>query len=124
MTTDSERGDCEVAAQAQRESTKELVRIFTRVLRRLGETGHVDEASRFAGRAWSTVRHTDPDAAAHINGIMHYLARLPDPVDTPRSDRSLRALPDPQPSAHDEAREHDGEHESRGPTTPVRAFDD
>ncbi len=60
---------------------RELVRLLTQALRQLGEAGQPDIASRLAGRAWSTARRTDPILARRINGLMHYLARLPDPID-------------------------------------------
>lgn len=61
----------------------ELLQVLIRALRRLGEAGFADDASRLAGRAWSALRHTDPVAAERINGTMHFLARLPDPVNAP-----------------------------------------
>lgn len=64
-------------AEAVLTANKELVRILTNALRRLGEAGHPDEANTFAGQAWSAVRHTDDGAARRINGMMHYLAGLP-----------------------------------------------
>lgn len=70
------------AGCAEREAA--LLRALTRALRALGEAGEVDAASRIAARAWSEIRHTDPHAAERLNGTLHYLARLPDPVDAPR----------------------------------------
>ncbi len=62
-----------------------LMRALTKALRKLGEAGEVDVASRLAAQAWSDIRHTDPDAAERLNGTMHYLARLPDPVAAPQN---------------------------------------
>lgn len=62
-----------------------LLRALTRALRKLGKAGDPDAANRIAARAWSEIRQSDPDAAERLNGTMHYLARLPDPVDAPRS---------------------------------------
>lgn len=64
---------------------RELVRLLTQTLRQLGEAGQPDRANRLAGQAWSVARRTDPVAARRINGLMHYLARLPDPIDTPHN---------------------------------------
>ncbi|GAB3566178.1 hypothetical protein [Spelaeicoccus albus] len=69
-----------------------LTKVLVRALRALGEAGRADQASRLAAGAWSAMRHSDPAIAEKINGTMHYLARLPDPVDTPHSDHSVRAF--------------------------------
>lgn len=58
---------------------------LTRALRKLGEVGYPDEASRIAARAYSAIRHEDPTNAERINGTMHYLARLPDPINAPQN---------------------------------------
>lgn len=55
-----------------------LLAVLIRALRALGEAGHPEDANRLAARAWSSVRHQQPAAAARINGTMHYLARLPE----------------------------------------------
>lgn len=55
---------------------RDLVTLFTKALRRLGEAGHADEASRLGGQAWWALKDTDPRAAERVNGTMHYLARL------------------------------------------------
>lgn len=59
------------------EAVRELTSVFARAVRRLGQAGHVEEASRLAGRAYVALMRTAPDAAGHVNGVMHYLARLP-----------------------------------------------
>lgn len=61
----------------------EVLQVLIRALRKLGEAGFADDANRLAGRAWSALRHTDPDAAERINGTMHFLSRLPDHVNSP-----------------------------------------
>ncbi|WP_152186949.1 hypothetical protein [Segeticoccus rhizosphaerae] len=63
--------------------SERLLRVLIRALRGLGEAGDPDQASRLAARAWSEVRHSNPAAAERLNGTMHYLARLPDPTNTP-----------------------------------------
>lgn len=69
------------------DSSAILLRSLTRALRKLGEVGAADEASRIAARAWSDLRHGDAELAEKINGTMHYLARLPDEVDAARNHR-------------------------------------
>lgn len=58
----------------------ELLKILIQTLRKLGQAGDPDSANRLAARAWSHLRKSDADAAEKINGTMHYLSRLPDPV--------------------------------------------
>lgn len=67
-----------------------LIKVLVRALRQLGEAGHPDQASRLAAEAWSAIRQSDPAAAERLNGTMHFLARLPDDVDTPHSGRMVR----------------------------------
>lgn len=55
---------------------RDLVSLFAKALRRLGDAGQPQEASRLAAQAWSALKDTDPRAAEHVNGVMHYLARL------------------------------------------------
>jgi uncharacterized protein (DUF2249 family) len=54
-----------------------VVDLLIRGLRGLGGAGQVDLASRLAGRAWWVLRTDHPRAAEHVNGLLHYLARLP-----------------------------------------------
>ncbi len=63
----------------------ELLDALVRSLRKLGEAGNPDEASRIAAKAYSALRHDDPASAERINGTMHYLARLPDSVNAPQN---------------------------------------
>ena len=83
----------------------EVLQVLIRALRKLGEAGFADDANRLAGRAWSALRHSDPAAAERINGTMHFLARLPDTVDSPHHHR------DPQDATQEE--EEEGEHHDR-----------
>ena len=50
--------------------------VLVKALRALGEAGQPDAASRFAAKAWWLLRDGRPREAEHINGAMHYLARL------------------------------------------------
>jgi hypothetical protein len=59
------------------EAVRELTSLFARSIRRLGQAGEVEEASRLGGKAFVLLRHRSPEAAEHINGVMHFLARLP-----------------------------------------------
>ncbi|UXY25326.1 DUF2249 domain-containing protein [Streptomyces sp. HUAS TT20] len=54
-----------------------VVDLLVRALRALGGAGQVELASRIAGRAWSALRADHPRAAERMNGLLHYLARLP-----------------------------------------------
>lgn len=79
----------------------ELLQVLIRALRQLGEAGRVDDASRLAARAWKALRHSDPAAAERINGTMHFLARLPDPVNSPHHHG------DTADATHEEGEHHD-----------------
>lgn len=65
----SEDLDAEMTAMAD---------LLVRGLRALGGAGHVDLASRLAGQAWSVLRTRHERSADRLNGLLHYLARLPD----------------------------------------------
>lgn len=56
---------------------RDLVTLFTKALRKLGEAGHPEEASTLAGQAWWALKDSDPRGAERVNGTMHYLATLP-----------------------------------------------
>lgn len=52
--------------------------VLVKTLRALGRAGRPDAASRLAARAWWVLRDARPREAERINGVMHYLARLPE----------------------------------------------
>jgi hypothetical protein len=56
----------------------DLVGLFSKALRQLGEAGHPVAASRLAAKAWWVLHESDPRGAERVNGVMHYLARLPE----------------------------------------------
>ncbi len=58
--------------------TDELAALLLASLRALGDAGEPVQANRLAGRAWSALRHTHPEQAHKINGLMHRLARQED----------------------------------------------
>ncbi|MEO9256435.1 MAG: DUF2249 domain-containing protein [Tepidiformaceae bacterium] len=60
-----------------RDVMKETVDVLIKALRGLGNAGHPEDANRLAARGWSVLRESHPREAEHINGVMHYLARLP-----------------------------------------------
>lgn len=62
-----------------------MLQAFIKALRKLGQVGHAHDANVLAAKAWSPIRHKNPDAAERINGTMHYLSRLPDSVDAPKN---------------------------------------
>jgi hypothetical protein len=79
----------------------EVLQVLIRALRRLGEAGFADDASRLAARAWSALRHSDPVAAERINGTMHYLARLPDPINSPHRHGGAEDVTQEEGAHHD-----------------------
>lgn len=58
--------------------TPELVVLFSKALRELGDAGRPVAANRLAAKAWWAIKDSDPRGAHRINGVMHYLAKLPD----------------------------------------------
>jgi uncharacterized protein (DUF2249 family) len=87
------------------ETVRDLTAVLARAVRRLGQSGQVEEASRLAGKAYVLLMHSAPDAAEHINGVMHYLARLPqdDPTtkETTMSDPLLDVRSEPHGRRHE-----------------------
>lgn len=55
---------------------RDLVMLFTKALRKLGEAGQPEEASMLGAQAWWALKDSDPRGAERVNGTMHYLARL------------------------------------------------
>lgn len=45
-------------------------------------------ANRLAGKAWWALKEDDPKGAQRINGIMHYLAELPEETAVPGRNRT------------------------------------
>ncbi|TXJ06350.1 MAG: hypothetical protein E6Q27_03960 [Aeromicrobium sp.] len=60
----------------------ETTDVLVRALRALGNAGQPDTASRLAARAWWALKSQHPREAERLNGILHYLARLPEQVDS------------------------------------------
>lgn len=54
----------------------EVTSVLVAAVRRLGEAGEPEAASRLAARAFVALRHDEPRLAERINGVMHHLARL------------------------------------------------
>lgn len=51
--------------------------VLIKSLRALGQAGHPDAASQLAAKAWWALRDVNPREAERINGVMHFLARMP-----------------------------------------------
>jgi len=62
----------------------DLATALVGALRRLGEAGEPEAASRLAARAFVAVRRDEPRIAERLNGVMHHLARLEAVPDTER----------------------------------------
>jgi len=82
-----EGGQSRGASAGADEDFEALLKVLVRALRRLGETGHAEDANRLAARGWSAIRHRHPVAAERLNGTMHYLSRLPEPVEETKENR-------------------------------------
>lgn len=59
-------------------SDRDLVVLLSKALRLAGDAGRPVAASRLAAKAYWALSETDPKGAQRINGLMHYLARLPE----------------------------------------------
>ena len=90
-----------------------LVDLLVRGLRGLGGAGQIDLAGRLAGRAWSVLRIDHPRAAERINGLLHYLARLPasevPPIPNPSTEENTMTTASPELDVRQEipARRHE-----------------
>lgn len=69
---------------AQRpDPTRDLVVLFSKALRQLGDAGYPVAANRLAAKAWWSLKDDDPKGAQRISGVMHYLAKLPEEAAEP-----------------------------------------
>lgn len=59
-------------------SDRDLVVLLSKALRLAGDAGRPVAASRLAAKAWWVLNESNPSGAQRINGVMHYLARLPE----------------------------------------------
>ncbi|HET8930575.1 MAG TPA: hypothetical protein VFN21_07965 [Acidimicrobiales bacterium] len=57
---------------------RDLVVLFSKSLRLLGEAGYPAAANRLAAKAWWALKDDDLEGARRVNGVMHYLAKLPE----------------------------------------------
>lgn len=71
------------------EAIEPVAEILVRALRRLGDEGFPDAASRFAAKAWWLMRDDHPRQAAQLNGLLHYLARLPAELGAPATETPM-----------------------------------
>lgn len=53
-----------------------LTRVLVRACRALADAGRPQQAGRFVADAWVAVRGSHPSQAQHLDGAMHYAARL------------------------------------------------
>jgi uncharacterized protein (DUF2249 family) len=53
-----------------------LARVLVRACRALADAGHAPQAGRLAADGWAALRATHPRQARHLDGAMHYIARL------------------------------------------------
>lgn len=88
-------------------SERDLVVLLAKALRLAGDAGRPVAASRLAAKAWWALNDSDPGGAARINGVMHYLARLPEESDDP--ERTEKTMADPELDVRSEppARRHE-----------------
>ena len=65
------------------EAIHSLTDVLIRALREAGKTGQPDTASRLAAQAWLALKKDWPREAERVHGVMHFLARLPEPIEIP-----------------------------------------
>jgi uncharacterized protein (DUF2249 family) len=53
-----------------------LAGVLIKAVRRLGNAGQPEAASRLAAEAYVVARHSEPRIASRLDGVMHHLARL------------------------------------------------
>ncbi len=56
---------------------RELPVLLAKALRLAGNAGRPEAASEIAAEAWWALREVDPRGAERMNGVLHYLAKLP-----------------------------------------------
>ena len=66
----------EEAADASEAAVRRLTAALVTALRRLGQAGEAEAASRIAADAYVGLRHDHQRSADRLNGVMHHLARL------------------------------------------------
>lgn len=67
---------------------RDLVVLFAKAIRLLGDAGYPVAGNRLAAKAWWSLKDDDPVGAHRVSGVMHYLAKLPDeevPIDRRRT---------------------------------------
>jgi hypothetical protein len=65
-------------AATRPDADRDLVVLFARAIRLLGDAGYPVAANRLAAKAWWSLKNDDPTGAHRISGVMHHLAKLPD----------------------------------------------
>lgn len=73
-----------------------LTKVLARSLRALGEAGRPSQASTLAATAWASLHRERPGDAERLNGLLHYLSRLPDHVVPPEDKENTMAEQDKQ----------------------------
>lgn len=73
----------ETGMDAVRQALSRTTDALVKCMRALGDGGRPDAASRLGGQAWVALREVAPREADRVNGVMHYLARLPMESDAP-----------------------------------------
>jgi len=63
----------------------ELADLFCRSARRKVLRLFHELWANLAGKAWWILHDVSPEGAEHVNGVMHFLARLPGPDPTERT---------------------------------------
>lgn len=66
---------------ADHETVDALTRVLVRSCRALAEAGRPHAAGRLAADGWTVLRGAYPRQAQHLDGAMHYIARLESQLD-------------------------------------------
>lgn len=62
---------------AEQDVIAQTTDVLVKALRTLGQSGFPDAASRLGGKAWWVLKEQHPREAERVNGVLHFLARLP-----------------------------------------------
>lgn len=82
--------------------------LLCKAVRALGMAGQPQTASALAARGWWATRDVSPALADHINGVMHFLATLPEStLTTPGNEEQSMRSPELDVRSESPARRHD-----------------
>ena len=101
------QAEASAALAAQGPVVEQLGDLLCRAVRALGKAGDVETASWLAARGWWATRDVSPPVAAHLNGVLHYLAGLSDETAPTTEEEPTVSTPQLDVRSEPPARRHD-----------------